>query len=64
MHFDLEVGQELGKKLMDLRQKVSLGKTGVMVSRMGLASGYGVPAAAIEKASSAVSISQPISPAA
>lgn len=35
---------------MDLRSRVSLGKTGVMVSRIGLASGYGVPAASIEKA--------------
>ncbi len=35
---------------MDLTEKVAFGKTGLMVSRMGLASGYGVPAAAIEKA--------------
>ncbi len=35
---------------MDFKQRVPLGTTGLMVSRMGLASGYGVPAAAIEKA--------------
>jgi predicted aldo/keto reductase-like oxidoreductase len=35
---------------MDFKERVPLGKTGLMVSRIGLASGYGVPAAAIEKA--------------
>lgn len=35
---------------MDLGARVQLGRTGRMVSRMGLASGYGVPTAAIEKA--------------
>jgi hypothetical protein len=35
---------------MDLKERVPLGKTGLMVSRIGLASGCGVPAAAIEKA--------------
>lgn len=35
---------------MDFRQRVPLGRTGLMVSRLGMASGYGVPAAAIEKA--------------
>jgi len=35
---------------MDLSQRVPFGRTGQMVSRIGLASGYGVPAAAIEKA--------------
>ncbi len=35
---------------MDFREHVPLGKTGLMVSRLGIASGYGVPAAAIEKA--------------
>jgi aryl-alcohol dehydrogenase-like predicted oxidoreductase len=35
---------------MDFKQQVPLGRTGLMVSRMGLASGYGVPASAIEKA--------------
>ncbi|MDH3479935.1 MAG: hypothetical protein OEO20_16695, partial [Gemmatimonadota bacterium] len=35
---------------MDFKQRVPLGRTGLMVSRLGLASGYGVPAAAIEKA--------------
>ncbi|UCF19645.1 MAG: aldo/keto reductase [Gemmatimonadota bacterium] len=35
---------------MEFRQRVPLGRTGLMVSRIGLASGYGVPAAAIEKA--------------
>jgi aryl-alcohol dehydrogenase-like predicted oxidoreductase len=35
---------------MDLKERVPFGRTGLMVSRMGLASGYGVPAAAIEKA--------------
>ncbi len=38
------------RTLMDLKERVPLGRTGQMVSRMGLASGYGVPAAAIEKA--------------
>ncbi|MGD8698865.1 MAG: aldo/keto reductase [Gemmatimonadales bacterium] len=36
---------------MDFKRRVPLGRTGQMVSRLGLASGYGVPAAAIEKAS-------------
>ena len=31
-------------------KKVRLGRTGLMVSRLGIASGYGVPAAAMEKA--------------
>ena len=35
---------------MDFKQRVPFGRTGLMVSRMGLASGYGVPAAGIEKA--------------
>ena len=35
---------------MDFRERVPFGRTGLMVSRMGLASGFGVPAAAIEKA--------------
>jgi aryl-alcohol dehydrogenase-like predicted oxidoreductase len=35
---------------MDFRERVPLGKTGLMVSRLGLASGYGAPSAAIEKA--------------
>lgn len=35
---------------MDFRERVRFGKTGLMVSRMGLASGYGVPSASIEKA--------------
>ena len=35
---------------MDFKQRVPLGKTGLMVTRIGLASGYGVPASAIEKA--------------
>ena len=35
---------------MDFRAKIPFGRTGLMVSRIGLASGYGVPAAAIEKA--------------
>jgi aryl-alcohol dehydrogenase-like predicted oxidoreductase len=36
---------------MDFKERVPLGRTGLMVSRIGLASGYGVTAAAIEKAS-------------
>lgn len=36
---------------MDFKERVPFGRTGLMVSRIGLASGYGVPAAAIEKAS-------------
>ena len=35
---------------MDFKGRVPFGRTGLMVSRMGLASGYGVPAASIEKA--------------
>lgn len=35
---------------MDLKQHVVFGRTGLTVSRMGLASGYGVPTAAIERA--------------
>jgi hypothetical protein len=35
---------------MDFKERVPFGRTGLMVSRIGLASGYGVPAAAIEKA--------------
>lgn len=35
---------------MNFEARVQLGRTGRMVSRLGLASGYGVPAAAIEKA--------------
>jgi len=35
---------------MDFTQHVPLGRTELMVSRLGIASGYGVPAAAIEKA--------------
>jgi aryl-alcohol dehydrogenase-like predicted oxidoreductase len=44
------MGDATGRTLMDFNQKVSFGRTGLKVSRMGLASGYGVPAAAIEKA--------------
>jgi hypothetical protein len=36
---------------MDFKERVPLGRTGLMVSRIELASGYGVPAAAIEKTS-------------
>ncbi len=35
---------------MDFTERVPFGRTGLMVSRIGLASGYGVPTAAIEKA--------------
>jgi len=35
---------------LDFTQHIPFGKTGLMVSRLGLASGYGVPTAAIEKA--------------
>jgi aryl-alcohol dehydrogenase-like predicted oxidoreductase len=35
---------------MNFKKKIILGKTGLMVSRIGLASGYGVPANAVEKA--------------
>ncbi|MGD2154807.1 MAG: aldo/keto reductase [Gemmatimonadales bacterium] len=35
---------------MDFKERVPFGRTGLMVSRMGLAQGYGAPAAAIEKA--------------
>jgi hypothetical protein len=36
---------------MDFKERVPFGRTGLMVSRIGLASGYGAPAAAIEKTS-------------
>ncbi len=39
-----------GGRRMDFRQHVPLGQTGLMVSRLGIAAGYGVPAASIEKA--------------
>ncbi len=39
-----------GGRGMDFRQHVPLGQTGLMVSRLGIASGYGVPATSIEKA--------------
>ena len=35
---------------MNFKEQVPFGRTGLMVSRIGLASGYGVPSAAIEKA--------------
>jgi len=35
---------------MDFRKQIILGRTGLSVSRLGLASGYGVPARAVEKA--------------
>lgn len=35
---------------MDFKERVPFGRTGLMVSRMGVASGYGVPTAAVEKA--------------
>jgi aryl-alcohol dehydrogenase-like predicted oxidoreductase len=35
---------------MDFRQHVPLGQTGLMVSRLGIAAGYGIPAISIEKA--------------
>jgi len=35
---------------MDFKERVVFGRTGQMVSRLGLASGYGVPSKAIEKA--------------
>ena len=34
---------------MDFKERVPFGRTGLMVSRMGLASGYGVSAAAIRR---------------
>jgi aryl-alcohol dehydrogenase-like predicted oxidoreductase len=34
----------------DFEKPVQLGRTGLMISRLGIASGYGVPAAAVEKA--------------
>jgi predicted aldo/keto reductase-like oxidoreductase len=40
----------IGGRHVDFRQHVQLGQTGLMVSRLGIASGYGVPAASIEKA--------------
>lgn len=38
------------EKNIDFRQHVPLGQTGLRVSRLGIASGYGVPATSIEKA--------------
>ncbi len=35
---------------MSYREQVALGRTGLEVSRLGIGSGYGVPAAAVEKA--------------
>lgn len=35
---------------MNYQEKTFLGRTGLKVSRMGLASGYGIPAASVEKA--------------
>lgn len=35
---------------MTFETRVKLGRTGLEVSRLGIASGYGVPAGAIEKA--------------
>src|SRR5512136_988703 len=35
---------------MDFREPVILGQTGLKVGRLGIASGYGAPAAAIEEA--------------
>jgi aryl-alcohol dehydrogenase-like predicted oxidoreductase len=35
---------------MNFHEKTTLGRTGLKVSRLGLASGYGIPAASIEKA--------------
>jgi hypothetical protein len=35
---------------MDFRKKKTLGRTGLSVSRLGLAGGYGVPKTAVEKA--------------
>ncbi len=35
---------------MDFKQKTTLGGTGLAVTRLGLASGYGIPASGIEKA--------------
>jgi len=39
-----------GRTPVDFREHVPFGRTGLMVSRMGLAGGYGVPTAAIERA--------------
>ena len=35
---------------MNFKERIRFGKTGLMVSRLGIASGYGVPTAAIERA--------------
>jgi predicted aldo/keto reductase-like oxidoreductase len=35
---------------VDFKERVPFGRTGLMVSRMGLASGYGIPTPAVEKA--------------
>ncbi|MFC1888260.1 hypothetical protein ACFL4G_00750 [Thermodesulfobacteriota bacterium] len=35
---------------MDFKERVPFGRPGLMVSRIGLASGFGVPTASIEKA--------------
>ena len=35
---------------LDFRERVILGRTGLEVSRLGIGSGYGIPAAAVEKA--------------
>ncbi len=36
--------------MIDFRERRTLGRTGLRVSRIGLAGGYGVPAAAVERA--------------
>ena len=47
----LRIGAETsGLARMDFKERVPLGRTGLMVSRIGVASGYGVPAAASENA--------------
>ncbi len=44
------MGETTGRSRMDFKEQVSLGRTGLKVSRIGLASGYGAPQVAIEKA--------------
>ena len=43
-------GWREGLSNQSFRKRTTLGRTGLEVSRLGIGSGYGVPAAAVEKA--------------
>jgi hypothetical protein len=48
-NFAFQPDQDIGNR-MDLNQKREIGKTGLMIGRLGLGAGYGAPAAAFEEA--------------